>query len=69
MVPLTLILGVVLYCLPCGRTAEEFFSGVPDGRVVYQTPTGRAIERPLVSDGLTGKPDYLVQGGGLIPVN
>jgi CRISPR-associated exonuclease Cas4 len=47
-------------------------SGIPDGRVVYQdTDRRRNVERPLVSPscGLTGKPDYLVEGAnGLIPV-
>lgn len=44
-------------------------AGVPGGRIIYTDTRGWGrLEKPLVAEdiGLVGKPDYLVQTGGLI---
>ncbi len=70
---LFLCMAFLLALLAWARARRQILKGgLPDGRVIYQdTDRRRDVERPLASPryGLTGKPDYLVQGpNGLIPV-
>ncbi len=65
------LLGTALTVLWLARRSHAG-TGLPAGRLVYaDTTRWRAVERPLFSRShhLTGRPDYLVQGGrDVIPV-
>jgi CRISPR-associated exonuclease Cas4 len=70
LIALSLIL--VALVLLAGAALLRRRSGLPWGRVTADdVGAGRALQRPLVSRryGLTGKPDYLLERGGVsIPV-
>lgn len=75
-IPFLLILALVLLlvgaaALALGSRARQD-SGLPEGRVIYADPGAWfPLEKPLYDslNGLTGKPDYLVnQDGRIVPV-
>lgn len=65
---LLLVVGLALLWQSSRQRAQ---AGLPEGRIIY-TDTGAwsRTAKPLffAELGLTGKPDYLVQQGGIIPV-
>lgn len=64
---LVLLLVAILLLLLASRSQRQ--AGLPPGRVIYTDTRGWAApERPLYDPlhAITGKPDYLVEQGGLI---
>jgi CRISPR-associated exonuclease Cas4 len=64
---LLLVLLAILLFWQSSRQRSE--AGLPGGRVIYtDTRAWGEVEKPLFAHelGLTGKPDYLVERGGLI---
>jgi len=66
---LALLFIVVALLLLWLGTRQRAQAGVPGGRIIYtDTRLWGRVEKPLTAAdlGLTGKPDYLVQTGGVI---
>jgi CRISPR-associated exonuclease Cas4 len=66
---LALLLVVISLLLLWQSTRQRAQAGLPGGRVIYSdTGSWGKVEKPLVAEdiGLVGKPDYLVQSGGVI---
>jgi len=66
---LALLFIVVALLLLWLGTRQRAQAGVPGGRIIYtDTRLWGRVEKPLTTAdlGLTGKPDYLVQTGGVI---
>jgi CRISPR-associated exonuclease Cas4 len=69
MLPLAVILILLSIALFWLATRQQKIAGLPAGRVIYaDTSRWGAVEKPLYDAvlGLTGKPDYLVEIGGVV---
>ena len=72
MLPYAILLLVVGFVLLLVASRQREATGLPGGKVIYSdTSRWSPVEKPLYDprEGLAGKPDYLVeQGGMIIPV-
>jgi len=63
-----LLLALALFLLWYAQRSQRE-AGIPGGRIIYTDTSGwKPVEKPLydAAAGLTGRPDYLVQKGGLV---